>query len=464
MSTMDKDTTNNKWKLSYSMPGAGTKTITFPTKDKYVDENIEVKVTNAEGALGVTSSSVEGISNVGILGSGQASQPASGGYVKVSGGAVVGVTTAGWLDTTASQSVTAADVYYPIVNATFERDGAAFKSVTEGYVAASQTLITMPGASQTITGGGLSTTSSSTALASNGLSNGTTEDATKKIALSDTKAANTYELETSGSFTTARAAVTKQVTSEGYVAEDSSAVEAIAAGSHTDNNAHAKYYVAQSTLSTDTVQSSSVDQTVTVGPGYYHETRTITVQAMGAATVAPNVANTGLSTYFDAGTSSANDVSLTPRYSVTAAGYVALQTNTAGDPEYYSIKTTSVTQGDSSIANETLTRGSATWGTGWIETGSIAPATFSNTVPSGMQSSEFLDISDYAPALISGSGLFIKKGYVDNLYISLAQFAPDTPSADLASNKMLNGYSALDRDGNLVTGNIQTYDGSYTIE
>ena len=463
MANMEKDTTNNKWKLSYSIPGAGDKVIAMPTRNKFVDENIEITLTTADGALSAGTGSVQGSSTAtGLLGTAASSAPASGAYIKVEGTATVGVDTAGWVETTDSTTVSIDDVYYPVNEATFTLDGNAFKSVAAGYVAAGQTLETMGNGAQTITGGGLSTTASSTALASNGLSDGTDLDTSKKITLSTSNADGYYELETSGSATVARAAVTKQVTTAGYFAADASAETAIAADTEAVSNTHAKYYVAQSALSADTVQSSNVEQTVTIGAGYYHEARTVTVQAMDSATVAPNVANSGMSTYFNAGTSSSNDVTLTPRYSVTAAGYVAAQTNTAGTPEYYSIKTTSVTEGTTTISSGTVTRGTASWGTGWITSDSISAATFANEATSG---ETYVDISDTneAPVLVSGDYLYINKGYTDNLKISLAKLVPDGTDVKGHAEYILSGHTALDEDGTVVTGSIQTYDGSYTI-
>ena len=459
------DIGTNKWVIDYTIAASGEKTISLPTKDTYLDKDIEINLTTPAGTFEVDSASVEASANVGILGTASSTQPASGGYVKVEGAAVVAVDDAGYFAEGASQTATAPDVYYPIVNATFEVDGPSVKSVTEGYVAGSTTLGTIPNGSQTVDGGELSTTASSTALSSNGLSNGTTEDATKKIALSDTKANGYYELETSGSATVARAAVTSQVTSAGYFAEDVSPVTEIAAGTESVSNAHAKYYVAQSALSASSVTSSNVQQTVTVSAGYYHEARTITVEPMASATVAPNVANTGISTYFDAGTSSNNDVVLTPRYSVTAAGYVALQTNTAGDPEYYKIKTTSVTEGTTTVSGTTATRGTATWGTGWIETGAIGAAAFGNAPATGKTANSYIDISGTtdAPVLVSGDYLYINQGYTDDLKISLAHLVPDGTNIKGHAEYMLYGYTALDEDGTVVTGSIPTYDGTYTI-
>lgn len=460
MANMEK--VGNNWELELAIAAAGDKVINLPTKDKFMDANVEITVSTPAGSFEVESASVEASSNTGILGTASSSAPASGAYVKVEGSATVGIDDAGFMAAGASQTATADDVYYPLASATFTEDGASVKSVAEGYVAANTTVGTIANGSQTITGGDLSTTASASTIASNGLSDGSDVDGSKKIALSDTDADGYYELEAGGTATVARAAVTKQVTSAGYFSADATAQTAIAADTESVTNTARKYYVKQSELSADTVTSSNVDQTVTIGAGYYHTARTVTVEGMDAATVAPNVANTGLSTYFNAGTSQSNDVTLTPRYSVTDAGYVAEQTNTAGTPEYYSIKTTSVTEGTTTVSGTTATRGTASWGTGWITTDSISAAQFANSGTSGVS---YVDISGTtdAPVLVAGDYLYINQGYVDNLKISLAKLVPDGSDVKGHAEYILSGHSAYDNDGTLVAGSIQTYDGSYTI-
>ena len=459
----DTMTGTTTWELGYEIPGAGSKKITLPTKDLFVDKNIEITLSTAAGSLAADSASVSATDSYGILDTAQSSAPASGAYIKISGSGTVEVASAGWLESGVSATATADDVYYPLIVASFTEDGANVKSVTQGYVPANTIVGTIANGSQTITGGALSTTASATALASNGLSDGSVEDATKKIALSDTKAAGYYELEASGTATVSRAAVTKQVTSAGYFAEDATAQTAIAAGTESVVNTPSKYYVAQSTLSASQVTSSNVQQTVTIGAGYYHEARTVTVNPMASATVAPNVANTGMNTYFVAGSAGSNDVSLTPRYSVTSAGYVAEQTNTAGTPEYYSIITTSITEGTTTVSGTSATRGVASWNTGWITQGSISAASFANTATAG---TTYVDISgtNDAPVLVSGDYLYINKGYVDDIKISLARLVPDGSDVKGHAEYILSGHSAYDNDGTLVAGTIQTYDGSYSIE
>lgn len=100
---------------------------------------------------------------------------------------------------------------------------------------------------------------------------------------------------------------------------------------------------------------------------------------------------------------------------------------------------------------------------GWTGSAGIdlAPAEFANTATSG---TTYVDISNTteAPVLVSGGFLYINKGYVDDLKISLAKLVPDGASAGLASDKILSGYSAYDNNGTLIAGSIlskaaQTY-------
>ena len=117
------------------------------------------------------------------------------------------------------------------------------------------------------------------------------------------------------------------------------------------------------------------------------------------------------------------------------------------------IEDTEVVEGTTTVSGSTATRGEAEWDAGLIAAGSIGAAQFANVAS---QDVDYVDISATtdAPVLVSGSYLFINKGYVDNLKISLAKLVPDGASADLASDKILSGYSAYDNDGALVAGSI----------
>ena len=312
-----------------------------------------------------------------------------------------------------------------------------------------------------IAGGGLTAGNGSASVTSDGYFNGSTYDTSDKIAMTTVEATGYYKITATGSGTVNRAAITSQTTTAGYFYADAYPVTESSATSLSSNDGTQSYFIVKSVISQGTVDPDTGEQVITISAGYYPSDREITVGGSSLATLTTSLSNTGLNTYFDAGTSGTYDVSVTPLYSSTS-GFVAASTDVnAGGVEYYIIKTTSVTKGTSSISGSSLTRGVASWGTGWISSGSISAASFANTATSG---TSYVDISSFAPALVTGSGLYINSGYVDNLYISLSQLVPDTPSADLASNKILSGYSALNRDGQLIAGSIQTWDGSYTIE
>lgn len=426
---------DGKFVLSQEISGAGTVTKTLSTENTFVDKDIEIITTTAAGALGSGTGSVEASTTAtGLLGTASASQPSSGAYVKVEGSANVGVTTSGWIDSGEDVDVSIADVYYPVNEA-----------------------------AQTIGGGGMSTTSATTALSSNGLSNGSTLDTTKKIALTTTDANGYYELESTGSATVTRSDVTAQFTTAGYVEADQSPVVVVASGTESVTNTPTKYYVLQSTLSSDSVTPSTSAQTVTIGPGYYHDSRTVTVAGITGVTPTTGLSNSGLSTYFTDGTSSSYDVSITPTYS-TNAGFVSAQTNTNnGGIGYYNIKAQTVTETTTTVSGTSASRGTRTESVGWNDTaGTLATATFANTGTSG---TTYVDISatTAAPVLVSGDYLYINAGWTDNLKISLARLVPDGSDVHGHGDYILSGHSAYDDDGVLVAGTIQTYDGTYVV-
>ena len=134
-----------------------------------------------------------------------------------------------------------------------------------------------------------------------------------------------------------------------------------------------------------------------------------------------------------------------------------------GTPAYYSIKEQTVTETTTSVSGTTATRGTRTESVGWNDTAeTLDTVQFKNTATSGKT---YVDISatTAAPVLVSGDYLYIDGGWTDDVKISLAKLVPDGASAQLASDKILSGYSAYDNDGVLVAGSIPTYDGSYTV-
>ena len=434
---MSKATTEDgKWVISYSPVEAGTKTITLNQTNKFVDQATDIVITTDAGALGAGTGSAEASSDIsGLLGTASSTQPVSGHYIKVEADANVAVATAGWLDEGDDVDVSIADVYYPITEA-----------------------------AQTIAGGGLSEGAKSVAINSDGAYDGSSYDTSNKIKFESGEAAGVYKIHPSGSATVNRAAVTKQVTQDGYMAADQTAQTAISADSATVSIPETAYYIKKSTLSTSTVTPSTVAQTVTVGEGYAPADRTITVEAMAAGAASSSLDKTGTGTYLEAGTSSDYDIILTPQHSVDTAGYLAATANPVdGTPEYYKVKAQTVTETTTTVSGSTATRGTRTESAGWKDTAeTLDTAAFANTAASGVT---YVDISDTtaAPSLASGDYLYIGAGWTDAVKISLAKLVPDGSNIHGHADAILQGYTAYDNDGALVTGTIQTWDGDYTI-
>lgn len=459
---------NNKWIISYEIGASGEKTIALNQNGKYIDKPVEVQLSTPAGALGAGSGEVEASSTAtGLLGTAQSTAPSSGAYIKVEGEANVPVSTAGWLDTTDETDVSIADVYYPVNEATFTVDGASVKTTAAGYVASGETVGTVANGSKEVTGGGLTAGSGAATISSDGYYDGTSYDSTDKVTLASSEASGYYKITYTGKGSVSRAAINSQVTSAGYFAADANPVEESAATS-LDSNTDTKYaYILKSTLSTDNVTPSTSAQTVTIGAGYYPSARTVTVAAMDAGAVNSSFDNSGLSTYFNAGTQSSHDVSVTPQHQVTTAGYLAADASAVdGTTVYYSIKEQTVTETTTTVSGTSATRGTRTESAGWKDTAeTLDVASFGNAPATGKTASNYVDISatTAAPALVSGDGLYIEAGWTDALYISLAKLVPDGTDVKGHAEYILQGHTALDEDGTVVTGSIQTWDGSYTI-
>jgi hypothetical protein len=452
---------DGKFVLTQEIAGAGIITKTLNTENTFVDKNIDIVINTPAGTLAGGATTISATDAESIL-TEVGSAPASGEYITIDGQGSVSASVGGFIDEGTEVATVAATKYYAVQNATFAVDGPSVKTTQKGYVGNNVTVGTVAAGTESITGGALSEGAKSTAIESNGSYDGTSYDTTDKIKFESSEAAGVYKITSTGSATVNRAVVQKQVTSAGYFTADGAPVDEIAADSITVTNTPSAYYVKKSTLSASQVTASNVDQIVTIGEGYYPSERTITITGMTEVTPTTSVANVGMNSFFVTGTSSDNDVTLTPQYS-NAAGYVSAHTNTNnGGVEYYKIKPTSITEGTTTVSGSTATRGEASWDTGWITSGSMDVATFANSGSSGVS---YVNISDTtaAPVLVAGDYLYINKGYTDNLKISLAKLVPDGSDVKGHNEYILSGHSAYDNDGVLVAGSIPTYTGAYTV-
>ena len=323
----------------------------------------------------------------------------------------------------------------------------------------------LPASTLSLSGGGLTPNAGSATLYNGGYYNGTNYAVNDTIDLGTTATTGYYQLVVEGKGTVSRAAITGSITT-GYTTANSTSIATTSISSTTST---AYYYIKKSTLSAASVTPSTTTATVTVTSGYYKDDRTITIAAMTTVTPTTSYTNSGLSTYFTAGTSSDYNVAITPRYS-NSAGYVTAHTNTNnGGIEYWKITTAKLSQGSTTTSGTSATRGIASIATsGWIEATTISAAKFASSATSGIS---YIDISNTteAPALVAGDYLYINKGYTDNLKISLAKLLPGEATitgsgASYASNQMLNGVTAYDTEGHLITGNILTRDSGNVSE
>lgn len=107
------------------------------------------------------------------------------------------------------------------------------------------------------------------------------------------------------------------------------------------------------------------------------------------------------------------------------------------------------------------TNGVITVGEGYVPSGSITATFPSGSISSGTATKGWTANNTSVP---SGGYLYLAAGYYGNTEISLDSILGG--SADTAATTdahILQGYAAYDVDGQLLTGTIATYDGSYTF-
>lgn len=142
--------------------------------------------------------------------------------------------------------------------------------------------------------------------------------------------------------------------------------------------------------------------------------------------------------YYIAVSSAANTGTVQATASVATAGY-----GTATSGQYTTTPSSSLTVGAAASAVTYIP---------------VTSTTFANTATSG---TTYTDISSTAPILISGDYLYINAGYTPDVKISLARLVPDSASSDIPAGYILEGYTALNRDGDIIVGTMPTYTGIY---
>lgn len=459
------DIINGKYVYTNNVTMAGTKTVNLVTENKFVDKNIQINTVTPAGSLvgGATTASATDVENIlteALI------QPSSGEYITVTAQGSANISVAGFLAQGTNTTSSPVTKYYTLQTATFTAQGPAIVTTRKGYVDNGVTVGTISAGAQTITGGDLTPGATTAVITSDGYYDGSGYDTTDKVQFSTVQASGYYRITGSGSATVNRAAVTKQVTTAGYFSADADPISAVSADSLTVSTPDRAYYIKKANISISEITPSTTTQTITIGEGYVPSDRIITISPMATGDATSSVSTIGISTYFDQGNPADNSIIITPQHIITTSGYlVATISPVDGDPLYYKIKSASMSQGTSSVSGTTVTRGTASWNTGWIDSGSINAAVFGNHAANGKTASSYLDISltTSAPVLVSGDYLYINKGYTDDLKISLAKLVPDGSDVKGHREYILSGHTAYDDDGELVTGSIETYLGEYTI-
>ena len=155
----------------------------------------------------------------------------------------------------------------------------------------------------TVSGGGLTAGAGSASLSANaGYKNGNSYDTNDKIILTSTEASGYYKLVATGSGTVNRAAITKQVTTAGWLAADATTVSVVDSTSLASNTQNTNYYIKKSTTTGNTtITPNNSTQTVTLSDGYYPSERVITINAISETSAVATFSNTATSgvTYTD---------------------------------------------------------------------------------------------------------------------------------------------------------------------
>lgn len=231
------------------------------------------------------------------------------------------------------------------------------------------------------------------------------DDVTATVTVGTTASSGKYTITASGR-------TTASTISKGFIAASQRGATGTISGSTTVDQSTLKN--GSTTISSGANITPGSAQTITIGAGYYPSDRTVNVKA----------ASTG-----------------------TAATF---------------------TPGETTVSNNVATMGTYTNTAGYASAGSprLAAATFSNTATSSVT---YADVSEakigsasgsYVMPVIDSEGyLYINRGYVDNMKVSLARLIPDNSnitfdSSTKKSDQMLNGVTAYDKDGKLITGTI----------
>ena len=486
---------DGRFKAYYTADQAATSSIILETMNKFVDKNILIQSVVPAGALSAGNGSAAiSVQNADILGASAASAPTQGPYVQITGSGIVSVGTGGWIAQNTSKSSNEKKVYYPVKIATYGLSNNAAVSTT---VAISQSNVTLSD-----TNNGIAVEASSTGTLSGSI--------TASVTSSGYSASGTIVTATlSGSKT---ATLTKYITG---VTVPGTTTFTVTAKSKTEGTIKVAAYDTSASggvINTATIVTNGVWTTTSIKPTsaaqgpYYGKTsiQAVSQSNLSAANIKVGTTITvkggDTNIYSVAGTFSATNTVSSGQTAAAAGqilnGYsawvqgvevkgnitnrgnlnktITTQTGTitvtagyyTGGTVTAQLPTTTVTSNawSKNATSKLISTTYANWNAGYISnTGNIPAVTFRNTPDSNVSS--YIDLTDaltstanggtyYLPEVTSSRYIYISRGYIDNVSIDIGRFIPDISSSAAVADHMLQGYSAYDGAGNLITGTI----------
>lgn len=488
MPNMEKDGSNNIWPYSITIGGAGTIQHTFVTQNKFLDANIVATITTPlRGTLSLDiNNDTSGVITPGSLN-------ANNKYpVSVNLNGTVTAATAGWISNTA-ETVGENGVTVGVLNkAGFTiNNGNEFICNSPGYVESGSTVLSSitpvtPTASiDTGTNNnynGLttyftkldnSTNANVTIKPQYSTNAGYVTSASNSITTANTTywqiktASPSFTASPSGASTADFTNITTSSTNNGIKVQTSYSINSATITYAAAMNAG---WLTSKTLGT-TTGSSTVAKASTESNYYYITGITVpTTTNFTLTTVANNSTDNSKVTIINNNnrkieiSTNNGDVYVAHPTSNKGNVYVTPYDGTQTQIINNGVMMTTIFSSSTWTKNSTTkvaTMGGYNYTDGYVNSGSLGAATFHNT-PTANKT--YVDLSD---ALVSSGGsyvvpeldqdgfLYIDQGYIDYIKISLGHLIPGAESSNATtSDQILQGYTAYDKNGNLITGNI----------
>jgi hypothetical protein len=455
---------------------------------------------SAEITKTTTDSSSVGGNNVGqaLLGDRTNSEPTSGYYISFqgSGSGSSKITTAGWMPTgNLTAASTTVERFFPVNPAVATLTGTNTVTPSVNITQSNVTLGTSntSGISVTATGGGTASASVATNITTAGYAPNGDNFVTNTIAASNNTTSSTKYITavtiTSGkSLSISNAGTATMTANSGTTTISNTGTVTVTQGDKSGTVKVNAYELSTSTdlLGEKTIVSGGVwSTTAASGAGTYYGRVTVnavsgsiggsaasgTAKAVITNTNSVNTITTltnktaGTDYWEIKATATGTAGSYTPKYTVSTAGWIA--STVTGTAQTVSVtgdstgKSIYIPRATFSVSANKVYCSSA----GYIPAGSASSPVY--TISTGTISTSTTDpgnthTANTTAVVPSGGYLLLSAGYYSATKISLATLVPNGSNVAGHADYLLEGKTAYDNNGVLVTGNIPTYQGDYT--